>query len=137
MLPKKIGGAYSRRVVRPSVRQSFRTFRIRVRPITSLFEVGFYCYLKSDFTTISRKWSPYWDDMSRATCRSLNWKSRSQHDIAAKSCPVNNFVIWSQILQVFKRKDHHIEGRVAHKILVASLKVKVTAWHCSKIVSGP
>jgi hypothetical protein len=35
--PKNFGGAYSRRVVRPSV----RTSRIRVRPITLLFEVGF------------------------------------------------------------------------------------------------
>jgi len=62
----------------------------RVRPITSLFEV--------DFETISQKWSPYWD-VSRATFGSLPWRSRSQHDLAAKACPAHNFVIWSQILQ--------------------------------------
>jgi hypothetical protein len=61
----------------------------------------------SDFKTISQKWSPYWDDMSRATFGSLPW--RSQHDIAAKSCLAHNFVIWSRILQIFHRNDHHIE----------------------------
>jgi hypothetical protein len=66
-------------------------------------------YLKSDFTTISQKWSPYWVDVSRATFGSLPWRSRSQHDLAAKSCPAHNFVIWSRILQLFHRNDHHIE----------------------------
>jgi len=65
--------------------------------------------LKSDFETISQKWSPYWDDVSRATFGSLPWRSRSQHDLAAKSCPVYNFVIWSQISTLFHRNDHHIE----------------------------
>ena len=108
-----------------------------VRPITLLFEVGFYnyftemitilrwhvahniwvttlkvnvtawpcskivsgqllCYLKSDFTTISQKWSPYCDDMSHAIFWSLPLKSRSQHNLAAKTCLTHNFVIWSQ-----------------------------------------
>jgi hypothetical protein len=40
---------------------------------------------------------------------SLPWRSRSQHDLAAKSYPVHNFVIWSRILQLFHRNDHHIE----------------------------
>ena len=70
----------------------------RVRPITVLFEVG--------FTTISQKWSPYWDDMSCATFWSLPWRSRSQHDLAAKTCPAHNFVIWSRILQLFDRKNY-------------------------------
>jgi hypothetical protein len=38
---KKFGGAYSRRVVRPSVSPSARTSRICVRPKTLFFEVGF------------------------------------------------------------------------------------------------
>jgi len=80
----------------------------RVRPITLLFEVGFQKY----FT----KWSPYWGDMSHATCRSLLWRSRSQIDLAAKSCPAHNFVIWSQTSKQFHRNDHHIETtcRVQH-----------------------
>jgi hypothetical protein len=148
------------------------------QPITSLFE--------TDFTTISQKWSPYWDYVSRATFGSLPWRSRSQHDHTAKSYLAHNFVIWSRILQLFHWNDHHIEkmchaqhlGRyhegqghsltllqnrvrpinslfevefnnyvtemitilrwpVACNIWVATLKVKVTAWPCRKIVSGP
>jgi len=124
--------------------------------------------------------------VSRATFRSLPWRSRSQHDLAAKSCLAHNFVIWSRISKIFHRNDHHVEApcraqhfsrylegqchsmtlqqnrvwpitslfkvgfrnyytemttmlnrRVAHKIWVLTLKVKVTAWPCSKIVSGP
>jgi hypothetical protein len=89
-------------------------------------------YLRSDFTTISQKWSPYWDDVSRKTFGSLPWRSMSQHDFVAKSYPAHNF-IWSRILQLFHRNDHHIE----RNIWVASLKVNVTAWPCTKIVTGP
>jgi len=66
-------------------------------------------FLKSDFITISQKWSPYWDDVSRATFGSLPWRSRSQHDIAAKSCPAHNFIIWSRISKLFHRNDHFFE----------------------------
>jgi hypothetical protein len=69
--------------------------------------------LKSDFTFISQKWSPYWDDVLRATFGLLPWRSRSQHDLAAISCPVHNFVICSRILQLFYRYDHHI-GTMCH-----------------------
>jgi len=63
----------------------------------------------SDFKNMSQKWSPYWDDVSRAIFGSLPWRSRSQHDLVAKSCPANNFVFWSQISKLFHRNDHHIE----------------------------
>ena len=69
----------------------------RVRSITLLLEVR--------FTTISQKWSPYWDDMTCATFWSLPWRSRSQHALALKSCPAHNFIIWSPILNLFHRKD--------------------------------
>jgi hypothetical protein len=36
-------------------------------------------------------------------------RSRSQHDLASISCLAHNFVIWSQILKLFHRNDHHIE----------------------------
>ena len=39
----------------------------------------------------------------------LHWRLMSQHDLAAKSCPSHNFVIWSLILQLFHRNDHHIK----------------------------
>jgi len=45
--PKNFGGAYSRRLVRQSVRP------IRVRPITLLFEVGFRNYF-TEMTTMLR-----------------------------------------------------------------------------------
>jgi len=109
----------------------------------------------------------------------------SQHDLVAKSCSAHNFLIWSQILKLFHRINHHIEsmcreqhlGRylegqghsmtlqqnrvrpitsffevrlkiyfteminilrrcVANNIWFATLKVKVTTWPCSTIVSG-
>jgi len=80
--PKNFGGAYSRRLVRPSVSPSVRLSvrPIHVRPITSLFEVEFRNYF-TEMTTMLRR-------------------------------------------------------RVARKIKVPTLKVKVTAWPCSKIVSG-
>jgi len=170
--PKNFGGAYSRLHVRPSVRP------IRVRPITSLFEVGLW--------NILQKWPPYWDDVSRATFGSLPWRSRSRRDLAANSFPAHNIVIWRRISKIFQRNDHRIETTcraqhlscylevqghsatlqqirvrpktllfevrfrkhftemitilrrcVARNIWVATLKVKVTAWPCSKIVSGP
>jgi len=67
------------------------------------------CYLKSDFTTIWQKWSPYWDDVLPITFESLPWRSRLQHDLAAKSCLAHNFVIWSRILQIFHRNNYNIE----------------------------
>jgi len=80
MLPKNFGGAYSRRGFRPSVSSS-----------------------------VSQKWSPYWDDVLSATFGSLPWRSRSQHDLAAKWCQAHNFIFWSKILKIFHRNDHHIE----------------------------
>jgi len=140
----------------------------------------------SDFETISQKWRPCWDDVSRTTFWSLPWRSRSQHDLAAISCPAHNFVIWSRIWKLFHRNDHHVETtcrkqhlgpylegqghsvtlqqyrvrpitslfevgfrnyftemttmlrrRVARNIWVPTLKVRVTAWPCSNIVSDP
>ena len=87
----------------------------RVRPITCLFEVW--------FTTISQKWSPYLDDVSRTTFESIPWKPMSLHDLAAKSCPAHNFVIWSRISKLFHRNDHHI-------------KTKCRAQHLGRYLEG-
>jgi len=116
----------------------------------------------------------------------LPWRSMSQHYLKAKSCPTHNLVIWSLILKLCHRNDHHIETtccgqdlnlylegqchsitlqqnrvlpisllfgvgfynyftemitiltrRVVSNIWVNILKVKVTAWPFSKVVSGP
>jgi len=48
--------------------------------------------------------------VSRATFGSLPWRSRSQHDLAAKLRPAHNFFIWSRISKIFHRNDHHIES---------------------------
>jgi hypothetical protein len=45
----------------------------------------------------------------RATFGSQAWRSRSQHNLEAKSCPGRDFVIWSQILQLFHINDHQNE----------------------------
>jgi len=131
--PKNFGGAYSRRLVRPSVSPSVRP--IRVRPFSKLFPAHsfvIWSWFKNYFTwmiTILR-----W----RVVCkfRLLPWRSRSQQDLTAKSCPAYNFIIWSRILHFFYINVHHIETcRVIH--FGRFLKVKVTAWPFSIIVSGP
>jgi len=78
------------------------TLKVKVTawPCSKIVSGPKLCYLKSDFETISQKWSPYWDDVSRATFRLLPWRPRSQHDLAAKSCLAQNFVIWCRILQL-------------------------------------
>jgi len=58
---------------------------------------------------VLQKWPLCWDDVSRGTFGSLPWRSRSQHNLAAKSCPAHNFVIWSRVLKIFHRNDHPIE----------------------------
>ena len=102
----------------------------RVRPITLL-------NLKSEFKVISQKWSPCQDDVSRALFGLLPWRSRSQHDLEAKSCPTNNFFIQSLFKNYITKMIAILRRRVAHNIWVATLKVKVTVWPWSKIVSGP
>jgi len=124
--PRKISGEHI--VAALSVRQSVSP--IRVRPITLLFEVGFR-------KTISQKWSPYWDDVLHATFELLPWRSRSKHDLVAKSCPANNFVTSEvRFWKYFTEMITILRWCVGRNIWVATLKVKVTAWHCSKIVSG-
>jgi len=72
--------------------------------------------MKSDFETISQKWSPYWDDVSRATFGSLPWRSRSQHDLASKSCSAHNFVFWSRIWNYFTEMITILRPHVGHQL---------------------
>ena len=62
------------------------TLKVKVTtwPCSRLVSSPKLCYLKSVFTTISQKWSPYWDEMSRATFWSLLWRSRWQHALKQK-----------------------------------------------------
>jgi len=86
------------------------TLKVKVTawPCSKIVSGQQVCYLKLDFQNISHEWSPYWDDVSRTTFGLLPLRSRSQHDLAAKSCPAHNFVIWSRISKIFHRNDHHI-----------------------------
>jgi len=115
------------------------TLKVKVTawPWSKIVSGPYLRYLKSDFKNISQKWSPYWGDVSQARFGSLPWRSRSQHNRAAKLCLAYNFVIFIQILNLFHRNDHHIETPCCKQIRVPILKVKVTAWPCSKIVSRP
>ena len=103
-----------------------------VRPITLLFEVRFYNYFTWMITILRR----------RVECkfRLLHWRSRSQQYLTAKSCRALNFVIWSRIFQYFYINDddhyHYIETTCRALHLGHFLKVTVTAWPFSIIVSG-
>jgi len=74
--------------------------KVTVWPFSKIVSGPLLCDLKSNFTTISQEWSPYWDNVSHATFGLLSWRPSSQHDLAAKSCLDQNYVIWSQILQL-------------------------------------
>jgi len=74
--------------------------KVTVWPFRKIVSGPELCDLKSNLTTISQEWSPYWDNVSRATFGLLPWRPMSQHDLAAKSCLTQNFVIWSRILQL-------------------------------------
>jgi len=177
-------------VLRPRVTSKIWVATLKVKvttwPCSKHVSAVWLGFLKFGFTTITKKWSRHWVDVSPTTIGSLPWRSMSQHDLEVKSCPAHIFVIWSRILKIFHRNDHHIgatcreqnsgrylEGqghsmtlqqnrvrpitwlfevwfynyytemitilswRVVHNIWVPTLKVKVTAWPCSKIVSGP
>jgi len=94
-------------------------------------------HLKSHFNTISQKWSPYWEAVSQATFWSLPWRSRVQHDLAAKSCPAQNFDIWSPILKLLHRNDHHIEKPCCKQHLGRYLEGQGHSMTLQQKVSGP
>ena len=79
----------------PPVSQSVCT--IRVRRITLLFDnlktIKARCMKLGTWTAFG----------------SLPWRSRSQHDNEAKSCPALKLVFWIQIVKLFHRNDYHIE----------------------------
>jgi len=71
--------------------------KVTTWPCSKIVSGQLLCYLKSNFTTILQEWSSYWENVSHAIFGSLPWRSKSQHDLAAKLCPAHNFVIWSRI----------------------------------------
>jgi len=81
-------------------------------------------YLKSDFKNISRNIRNiiFLIICHAKTFGSLPCRSRSQHDIAAKSCSAHDSFIWSQVLKLFHRNNNHIEATCRAKILRHYLK---------------
>jgi len=67
--------------------------------------------------------------MSWARYGSLHWRSRLQHDLAAKLCPLNNLFFWSLILQLFHRNDDHFETTCHEQHLGWYLAVKLSPAH--------
>jgi hypothetical protein len=98
----------------------------RVRPIT---------YLKLDFTTISQKWSPYWDGVSRATFGSLPWMSRSQHDLAAKSYRPITLLFEVGFYKYFTEMITILRRRVARKFGLF-FHFELGLWHYSDTTRG-
>jgi hypothetical protein len=127
-----------------------------VRPITSLFEVGFLNYFIEMITILGRC-------VAHNICVAT-LKVNVTAWLFSKSCPAHYLVILSRIFKLFHRNDHYIEQNCVQSItsffevgilqlfhrydqhnektchvqhLVATLKVKVKAWSCCKIMSGP
>jgi len=127
--PKNFEGAYSRRLVRPSVRTYVRTshscpahnFVIWSR-ISKLFHRN--------------------DHHIRTTCRAQQF-GRFLEGQGHSMILQQNFVLPITLLfeigfrNYFTEMTTILRRRVARTIWVPTLKVKVTAWLCSKVVSGP
>jgi len=134
--PKNFGGAYSRRLVRPSVRPSVRQSvrpsvrPICVRPITSLFEVRFRNNFTEMTTMLRRRvarniWGPYLEGQG--------------HSTTLQQIRVRPITLLFEVgfRKYFTEMITILRRRVARNIWVATLKFKVTARPCSKFMSGP
>jgi hypothetical protein len=106
-------------------------------PCSKIVSGPLLCYLKSDFKTISQKWSPYWVNISRE--QDLGRFHEVQgHSMTLQLNRVQSITILFEVgfLNYFTEMITILRWRVARNILVATLKANVTAWPCSKIVSS-
>ena len=115
--------------VSQSVSQSVRTSRIRVRPITLLFEVGFPNFHRNDHHSAR---------VCRAQHLGLYLKGQG-HSMILKQNSVRPITLLFEVgfPNCFSEMITIVRGCVARNIWVSTLKVKVTAWPWNKIVSGP
>jgi len=76
--------------------------------------------------------------MSHSKFGLLPWRSRSQHDLSAKSCPAHNLVIWCQISQLFYIIDHHIDTTVARtRTLLFAVEFYNYFWQTTSLCPIP
>jgi len=109
--------------------------KITAWPCSKIVSGPLPCYLKSDFTTIWQKWSPYWDDLSRTTFGLL--PEGQGHSMTLRQNRVWPITLLFEVGFYISQKWSRYWNDMSRNILVATLKVKVTAWTCSKIRSGP
>jgi hypothetical protein len=114
----------------PSIRMYVRTSRIRVRPINLLFEVGF----KNELFHRN-------DHNIETTCRAQHLGRHLDgqgHSMTLKQNRVRPITLLFEVgfYNWFTEMITILRQHVACNIWVATLKVKVTAWPWSKIVSG-
>jgi len=177
--------AILRRHAAHNIKVALLKVKVTAWPWRKIVSGVYICYLKSDLKTISQKWSPYCDDVSRARFGCVLEGQGHSMTLHQKLCLPHNLVFWSLILKLFYRNYHqnetmcreqhlgrYLEGQghsmtlqqnrvrsitlllevrfynyftemntildwhVVLNILVATLKVKVTAWPCTKTVSA-
>jgi len=124
--PKQIGGAYSRRLVRPSVSLSVRTSHsCPAHNIVIWSRISKLCYRNVETTCRVQHLGPYLEGQG--------------HSMTLQQNRVRPITLLFEVgfQKYFTKMITILRRRVARNIWVAILKFKVTAWHCSKIVSGP
>jgi hypothetical protein len=84
---------------------------------------------------MSQRWSPYLDDVSHATFGSLPWRSRSQHDLAAKSYPVHICYLKSDFTTILQKWSPYWDN-VSHATFGLFLHFELFLWHNSDTTRG-
>jgi hypothetical protein len=116
-------------LITQSVSPYIRTSRICVRPIL--------CFLKSDLQLFHRNGLRI-----KTTCRAQHWGcylEGQDHSITLQLNRARPITLLFKLgfYNYFAEMITILRQRVARNICVITLKVKVSAWSCSKIVSGP
>ena len=131
--PNNFGVAYSRRLVRPSVRLS-----VRPSVCTSHSCLAHNFVIRSLISKLFHRN----DHHVETTCRAQHvgpYLEGQGHSMTLQQNRVQAITLLFEVRfwKYFTEMTTILRWRVAHNIWVTALKVKVTAWPCSKILSGP